>query len=44
MATVKEYKIEFPQAKVDRLKRRLEEAEFPDEVEDGSAWDYGSPV
>lgn len=44
MSSVKEYKIDVPQQKLDRLKRRLDDAEFPDELEDGPGWDYGAPV
>jgi hypothetical protein len=44
MSGVKEYKIDVPQQKLDRLKRRLDDAEFPDELEDGPGWDYGAPV
>ncbi|KAF7196640.1 putative epoxide hydrolase [Pseudocercospora fuligena] len=43
MSAVKEYTINVPQDKIDRLKRRLDEAEFPSELED-AAWDYGSPL
>jgi hypothetical protein len=44
MSGIKEYKIDVPQQKLDRLKRRLDDAEFPDELEDGPGWDYGAPV
>jgi hypothetical protein len=44
MSGIKEYKIDVPQQKLDRLKRRLDDVEFPDELEDGPGWDYGAPV
>lgn len=43
MAEVKKYTINVPQAKLDRLTRRLEDAEFPEEIEDGGST-YGVPV
>jgi hypothetical protein len=44
MAEIREYKINVPQEKIDRLKRRLVETEFPTELEDNPGWDYGSPM
>lgn len=43
MPEIKPYKIAVPQAKVDRLMRKLDDAEYPDEIED-AGWQYGSPV
>ena len=43
MSAAKEYTINVSQEKIDRLKRRLDEAEFPSELEE-AAWDYGSPL
>ena len=43
MAQVKEYKIDVPQAKIDRLMRRLDDTEYPESIEDGG-WTYGAPV
>lgn len=43
MADVKPYTISISQEKVDILKKKLSQAEFPDEL-DGSAWDLGSPL
>lgn len=43
VSEVKEYTINVPQEKIDRLMRRLEDTEFPQELED-AAWDYGSPL
>ena len=44
MSEIKEYKIHVPQEKIDRLKRRLDETEFPTELEDDPGWQYGSPM
>lgn len=41
--SAKPFKINVPQAKVDRLKAKLAVADFPDEVEDGG-WAYGAPL
>lgn len=43
MAAIQPYTINVPQEKIDNLKRKLELAEFPSELE-GSAWDLGSPL
>ena len=43
MSNIQPYKIVVPQAKLDRLKAKLELADFPDELED-SGWDRGSPL
>lgn len=37
------YQISVPQAKIDKLKAKLELAEFPDELPD-SGWDLGAPL
>ena len=42
MSEVKEYTINVPQEKLDRLKRRLDDTVFPAVLEDAT-WDYGSP-
>ncbi|KAK6214553.1 hypothetical protein LQW54_004274 [Pestalotiopsis sp. IQ-011] len=43
MPQVKPFKIDIPQARVDRLKQKLAAADFPPEIE-GSGWDYGAPL
>ena len=43
MASIQPYKIAVPQEKLDILKKKLELASFPDELDD-SEWDYGSPL
>jgi uncharacterized protein YggL (DUF469 family) len=43
MASIKEYKINVPEEKIQRLHKKLELAEFPNEIE-GSEWKYGPPV
>ncbi|CAK1358557.1 unnamed protein product [Cercospora beticola] len=43
MAQVKEYKIDVPQAKIDRLLRKLDDAEYPEGIEGGGD-NYGSQV
>lgn len=44
MTTVKPYTVKVPQEKLDKLKRQLDEAEFPTELEDNPGWDYGAPL
>lgn len=44
MPEVKEYKVNVPQEKIDRLMRRLDDTEFPTELEDAPEWQYGSPM
>lgn len=41
--SVQPFKVNIPQAKIDRLKAKLAVADFPDELE-GAGWDYGSPL
>lgn len=43
MAQIRRYTIDIPQAKLDRLKRRLDDYQWPTELEDDPAWDYGTP-
>lgn len=43
MSEIKEYTINVPQAKIDRLMRRLQDTDFPSEIED-AGWGYGSPL
>lgn len=43
MASVREYKIEVPQAAVDELQQKLALAKFPDTVQSDS-WEYGVAV
>ena len=44
MPEIKEYKVNVPQEKIDRLMRRLDDTEFPTELEDDPGWQYGSPM
>lgn len=44
MPEIKEFKVKVPQEKLDRLKKRLDETEFPTELQDEPGWDYGSPM
>lgn len=43
MANIQPYKINVPQAKIDRLLQKLALTDFPDEVE-GVGWERGSPL
>jgi epoxide hydrolase len=43
MPEIREYKIAVPQQKLDRLKKRLADYEWPTELED-AGWDYGAPL
>ncbi|ORY64957.1 Alpha/Beta hydrolase protein [Pseudomassariella vexata] len=40
---IQPFKIDIPQAKLDRLKAKLAVVDFPDELED-AGWDYGVPL
>lgn len=42
MSDIREFKIDIPQEKLDRLKRKLEDYIWPTELAD-AGWDYGSP-
>jgi hypothetical protein len=41
---IRKFTCNVPQEKIDRLHKRLDEAEFPTELEDRPGWDYGSPM
>lgn len=43
MAQIRPYKIDVPQAKLDKLRRKLDDYEWPTELHDNPEWDYGSP-
>ena len=43
MASIAPYTIAVPDSKLQRLRQRLETAEFPDEL-DEARWDYGAPL
>jgi hypothetical protein len=43
MAKIKDYTVKVPQEKIDKLMRRLDDVEYPSEV-DESSWNYGPPV
>ncbi|KAF3941029.1 hypothetical protein ABW19_dt0201794 [Dactylella cylindrospora] len=43
MEDIKPYKISIPQEKLDLVKKKLELANFPDELEN-SSWDLGTPL
>ena len=38
------YTHDVPDAEIERLKRKLDLAIFPDEVEDGGEWQFGVPL
>jgi Epoxide hydrolase N terminus len=42
MSEVRPYKIDVPQAKLDRLKQKLDDYQWPTELEN-VGWDYGTP-
>ena len=44
MPEVKEYKVNVPQEKIDKLMKKLDDVEFPSELEDDPGFDFGSPV
>lgn len=43
MAEIRKYTVNVPQEKLDRLKRRLDDYEWPTALSDESGWDYGTP-
>lgn len=43
MASIQPFTIFVPQARLDKLTSKLENADFPDEL-DGAGWDYGAPL
>lgn len=43
MASVTPYTVAVSDDRLDRLRKKLELTEFPDEL-DGAAWDYGAPL
>ena len=43
MASIEPYTISVPDSKLQRLARKLETTEFPDEL-DQAGWDYGAPL
>ncbi|KAI9797676.1 MAG: hypothetical protein M1833_005337 [Piccolia ochrophora] len=43
MSSTRSYKIDVPEKQLDLLKRKLELASFPDEIDD-AGWTYGSPL
>ncbi|KAE8842739.1 hypothetical protein PTNB73_00790 [Pyrenophora teres f. teres] len=38
------YQISVPDAAIDKLKRKLSDADFPDELDTADQWPYGSPL
>lgn len=43
MASVTPYKVAVSDDRLDRLRKKLELTEFPDELDD-AGWDYGAPL
>jgi len=43
MASIQPFGIFVPQARLDRLASKLDNADFPDELDD-AGWDYGAPL
>jgi len=44
MAEIKPYKISIPNAKIQRLKQKLDLTDFPKYEIEGSGWKYGAPL
>lgn len=44
MASAQPYTISIPDAAINKLKRKLSDADFPDEFDAPSQWPYGSPL
>ena len=43
MASIKPYTLAVPDHRLQKLRTKLESAEFPDEL-DSAGWDYGAPL
>ena len=43
MASIKPYTLAVPEHRLQKLRAKLESAEFPDEL-DAAGWDYGAPL
>jgi hypothetical protein len=43
MAKIKPYQIAVPEAALTKLKQKLREVDFPEELED-AGWTYGTPL
>ena len=43
MASIKPYTLAVPDHRLQKLRAKLESAEFPDEL-DAAGWDYGAPL
>jgi len=44
MADIKPYTIHVPDAKLERLKKKLELTDFPTYEIEGAGWKYGAPM
>ncbi|KAK7193571.1 hypothetical protein DPSP01_000125 [Paraphaeosphaeria sporulosa] len=44
MSSPEPYKIHVPDASIEKLKRRLEDTDYPDELEIDDQWRYGAPT
>jgi hypothetical protein len=44
MSSLKPYTISVPDASIDKLKRKLADADYPDELDTPAQWSYGSPL
>ncbi|KAF9740665.1 hypothetical protein PMIN06_012617 [Paraphaeosphaeria minitans] len=44
MSSPEPYKIHVPDASIEKLKRRLEDTNYPDELESDDQWRYGAPL
>lgn len=44
MPEIREFKVNVPQEKIDRLHKRIDETEFPTELSDAPEWQYGTPM
>jgi len=44
MSHIKEFYITVPQAKLDKLMKKLELTDFPSELENAPEWQYGTPL
>ena len=44
MSTPEPYTVHVPDAQLEKLKRKLEDVDYPDELETDEQWRYGAPV
>jgi len=44
MSSPEPYTVDIPDARIEKLKRKLEDTDYPDELETDEQWRYGAPL